>query len=283
MRTSALALVLLTVAAPASAQPEPFLGNWRGTVKSAAGTETTIVVTIAKDGGKYSGSTTGLSEGADVPLTKVEVTSSGLAVEAASESRLGNVSLSALFTQEGPVLTGAGTVGIGGQRFPVTFALRRRARADVVQRQVEQQVAYFVGRWAFEYIGGEFPPLSIGNRKGELTIARAGASNFAAGTLKGDSFGTAFEERVFIGVDPDTDTLVMAERRGEGLELLSLGNWKSPLAVTFTTSPVTASGKTYQLRRVFSILSDTSFDVTEEFSVDGGPFRRLGIGHYTKQ
>jgi hypothetical protein len=273
------------MAAPALAyaQQDPVVGNWRGTVKSAAGTETTIVITIAKNGDKYFGSTTGLSEGADVPLTRVDVSNSGVTLEAASESRLGSVSLSALLTPEGPALNGAGTVGIGGQRFPVTFALRRRARADVVQRQVDQQVSYFVGTWAFDYVGGEFPPLSIGNRKGELTIARIGTSSFASGTLKGDSFGTAFEERVLIGVEPESDMLVMTERRGEGLELVSLGNWKSPLAVTFTTSPVTSGGKTYQLRRVFSILSDTSFDVTEEFSVDGGPFRRLGAGHYTKQ
>jgi len=38
----------------------------------------------------------------------------------------------------------------------------------------------------------------------------------------------------------------------------------------------------YQLRRVISVMSPTAFDVTEEFSVDGGPFKRLGNGHYTK-
>jgi len=39
----------------------------------------------------------------------------------------------------------------------------------------------------------------------------------------------------------------------------------------------------YQLRRVLSVTSDTAFDVTEEFSVDGSAFRRLGNAHYTKQ
>ena len=38
----------------------------------------------------------------------------------------------------------------------------------------------------------------------------------------------------------------------------------------------------YQLRRVLSVTSDTAFDVTEEFSVDGSAFRRLGNAHYTK-
>jgi hypothetical protein len=34
---------------------------------------------------------------------------------------------------------------------------------------------------------------------------------------------------------------------------------------------------------VISVLSDTAFDVTEEFSIDGGALRRLGNAHYTKQ
>ena len=59
-------------------------------------------------------------------------------------------------------------------------------------------------------------------------------------------------------------------------------NWRSPIAMTFTTSPVQADGKTFQLRRLLSVTSPTAFDVTEEFSVDGGPFKRLGKGHYTK-
>jgi hypothetical protein len=33
---------------------------------------------------------------------------------------------------------------------------------------------------------------------------------------------------------------------------------------------------------MMSVMSTTAFDVTEEFSIDGGPFKRLGNGHYTK-
>jgi hypothetical protein len=65
--------------------------------------------------------------------------------------------------------------------------------------------------------------------------------------------------------------------------LASLANWSSPIAIVFTTAPVQADGKTYQLRRFISVHSATAFDVSEEFSVDGGPFKRLGNGHYTKQ
>ncbi len=38
----------------------------------------------------------------------------------------------------------------------------------------------------------------------------------------------------------------------------------------------------YKLRRLLSVTSPTAFEGTEEFSIDGGPFRRLGNGHYTR-
>jgi hypothetical protein len=283
MKTLWLTIVTFAVPALVLAQQDPVVGNWRGTVKSTTGAETTIVLTIAKNGDRYFGSTTGLSEGADVPFTKLEVNGTQATFESAAESRLGAVMLTGTLMVDGNRVMGEGQVGVGAQRFPITFTLQRRMRADVVQHQVEQSAAYFAGRWKFDYIGGEFPPLSIGNRQGEVTFARAGASSFVSGVLKGESYGTAFEERIFIGVDADTDTLVMAERHGDGTEILSVGNWKSPLAIVFQTSPVVTNGKTYQLRRTYSILSETAFNVAEEFSVDGGPFRRLGAGHFTKQ
>jgi hypothetical protein len=104
-----------------------------------------------------------------------------------------------------------------------------------------------------------------------------------SGRVQGDLAGKPYQETLSIGVDPEAKTVAYHERRADGVELMSLGNWRSPLAIVFQTSPVQADGKTFQLRRVMQILSESSFDVTEEFSVDGGPFRRLGNGHYTKQ
>ena len=89
-------------------------------------------------------------------------------------------------------------------------------------------------------------------------------------------------EQISIGLDPSTNAMSLVERRGDGVELVSVASWRSPIAITFETSPVVASGRSYQLRRLLSLRSATAFDVTEEFSVDGGPFRRLGAGHYTK-
>jgi hypothetical protein len=279
----ALAFVFALLPLAGHAQPDPVVGNWRGTITSAGGTETPFVLTIGKSGDRYVGSTSGLAEGGDVALRTLDVTGPSMTFEAAAESRMGTVAISGSLAAEGGTLKGDGTLGIGNQRFPVSFALQRRLRADVVQHQVAQSADYFVGRWNFAYVGGEFPPLSTGNREGSVTFAREGASNFVSGTLQGSSYGTAFTVRMSIGVDPDTDMIVLDEKRQGGPELLALGNWRSPLAVVFVTSPVQSGGKTYQLKRVFSILSESAFDVTEEFSVDGGPFRRLGQGHFTKQ
>ena len=77
--------------------------------------------------------------------------------------------------------------------------------------------------------------------------------------------------------------LAVVERRADQTELISVASWESPLAITFTTSPVTSNGRTYQLRRVIQVLNDVSFDIVEEFAVDGGAFRRLGNARYSKE
>lgn len=160
---------------------------------------------------------------------------------------------------------------------------QRQRRESPPQHQVERTVDYFVGRWRFEYVGGEFPPLSGGGRTGTLTFSRLGASNFVAGQLDGELGGKPYKESQTIGFEPESHTLVLVERRLDGVELVSLGAWRSPLAITWQTVPLQANGRMYQLRRVFAVTSETAFQVTEEFSVDGGPYRRLGSGHYTKQ
>jgi hypothetical protein len=167
-----------------------------------------------------------------------------------------------------------------GQAEPPRQRLRRESPP---QHQVERTIGYFAGKWRFEYTGGEFPPLSGGSRSGTITFLRIGTSNFVAGQLDGELAGKPYRETQTIGFDPDTFALAVVERRPDNNELVSVGHWRSPLAILFQTAPVQAGGKTYQLKRVISVTSDVAFEVTEDFSVDGGPFKRLGKGHYTKQ
>src|SRR3954454_1600269 len=271
-------------ALPARPAPpgDPVVGNWRGTMTSAAGVESPIIITIAKKGDGYAGSTSGFTASTESALKRLTVSGTKVSMEAADDSKLGAVSLAADLAVEGNALKGAGIVSIGAQKFDVSLALQRRPRAEAIQPHVEQRVDYFVGRWKFEYLGAEYPPLSSGGRSGTLTFTRLGAANFVTGRLDGELLGKPYQEQMSIALDPDTSMLAVVEKRPEGVELVSVASWRSPIAITFQTSPVQANGKIYQLRRLLSVTSPTAFDVTEEFSVDGGPFKRLGNGHYTK-
>ena len=290
LRAIIVAVVAAQAGAPAQpavpARPalpaDPVVGNWRGTLTSAMGVESPIIITIVKKGDGYAGSTSGLSASSESALKRVTVNGTKVSVEAADDSKLGAVSLSADLTAEGNTLKGAGTVSVGAQTFDITLALQRRPRADAIQPHVEQRIDYFAGRWKYEYLGAEYPPLSAGGRSGTLTFTKTGASNFVTGRLEGELLGKPYQEQLSIGLDPETNMLAFVEKRPGAVELVSVASWRSPIAIRFQTSPVQANGKVYQLRRLMSILSPTAFDVTEEFSVDGGPFRRLGIGHYTK-
>jgi hypothetical protein len=258
------------------APQDPVVGNWRGTVKNHEGGDSAIILTIAKKGDGYAGSTNGLNATSEIPLKKLTVDGPKVSFEASAESRLGDVTLASELTAEGNAMRGIGVVSVGAQRFDVTLALQRRPRAEVIQPHVEQRPDYFVGRWTFEYVGAEYPPLSAGTRSGTATFSRTGASNFVTGRVDGDVAGKTYRETLKIGFDPDTNMLVFAERRSDGTDLVSLANWRSPIAMTFHTSPVQANGRIYQLRRVIAVTSNTAFEVTEELSIDGGN------AHYTK-
>jgi hypothetical protein len=271
----------MAVAVPISSQTDPVVGQWRGTLKSAAGVDTPIIITITKKGDVYSGSTNGVNAQSEIPLKKLVVAGSKVTLEAMSESRLGDVALAGELTAEGAAMKGAGTLAVGAQKFDVTFALNRRPRAEVSQPRVEQRIDYFVGRWTFDYTGAEFPPVSAGSRSGVATFTSDGG-NFVTGRLDVDTGSRKYQETWKVGLDPETNMLVFVERREDGFELANIGNWRSPIGITVMTSPVTAGGKTYQLRRFIAVHSPAAFDMTEELSVDGGPFRRVGNAKYTK-
>jgi hypothetical protein len=280
----AAAVLVLAAAAAAGAQAPGLTGEWRGTITSAAGADTPFVLTISDTRDGPAGSTGGLGATAsDVPLTAIAIDGRQVSFRAASDSRLGGVEIAGTLTADGNRLTGAGSIAVGGQRFPATFDLRRRPRPTVTQPQIPQSIDYFVGQWRFEYVGAEYPPVSAGTRAGTVTFTRVAQSSFARGTVQGEVYGDRYEETIDVGFDPDSKGVAWIDRRPDGTELVSVGDWSSPLAITFKTAPVESGGRTYQLRRVLSVRSETAFDVTEELSIDGGPFKRLGNGTYTKQ
>ncbi len=259
-------------------------GNWRGAATAADGATTAVVLALADVDGTWTGTVSGFEPGRDAPLTRVEVTDGGLLAETEVATRLGLllVRFDLTLAEEGDQLTGTRQVIAGAQRIASDVELRRRRRRGVPQPQVEQRIGYFAGTWTFDYTGGEYPPLSLGTRSGRITFAQRGDSPWVDGVVTGEVYGEAYEEQTSIGFEADSQMLVVQEQLSNGVELLSVGDWRSPIGIDFLTRPVEADGRMYQLRRLLSVTSDRAFRVTEEFSVDGGPFRRLGNANYQR-
>ena len=281
-------LLVLLVAVDGSAQRaggtpgDPLEGSFRGTLSTPEGEEHRAVVTFIKAGDTYRGTITGFQEDVEVPLTNIVLAGTKVTAETAMESGLGPIIVRYDLDLDGNTLKGTGEVDLGWHSF--TFALegRRRGRLDVPQPQVEQRLDYFLGTWNFEYTGAEFPPLTIGPRTGSVTFTQIGNSNFLEGHVEGESFGDEFEETILLGYDDKTMMLVFLEHLSTGAEVVSIGSWKSPIAITFTSSPVEGDGQMLTLQRTLRVTSEFAFEVTDQISVDGGRARRLGNGHFTK-
>jgi hypothetical protein len=289
MRAGLLAMVLCFLAAastaaqrggPPGAAREPIVGAWRGTIRVAAEAPTPLVLSVVRRGDRYAG-TLNFGGANEIVLRRVAVDGSRLSVESGADSKMGAVAITAELTADGNKLTGVGTLSVGSLPVTVAIELQRLPRADVLQPVVEQRTSYFVGRWTFEYLGGEFPPLSPGSRTGTATFTSANPAA-VTGTIDGDAGGTPYREHWSMTFDATTQMLAVIERRAGGFELLSVANWQTPLAIRFTTAPVREGGRSFQLQRLLRVVSDSAFTVTEEFSVDGGPLRRLGQATFEK-
>ena len=283
-----LAFIVVMSAAPpavlAQTTEEAYLGTWRGNASGTEGAITNVALTLTSSNGEFSGVMSGFATGREAPLTSATLSNGTLTVETTVDSRLGSLSVryELRLSEDNDVLTGTQCLVFGDQRFLFNVELKKRRRRDVPQPQVEQSIEYFLGTWAFEYTGGEFPPLSIGTRSGQLTVTRRRDSNWAEGTIVGDVFGDSYTERVTIGFDSENQFLVFKETLSNDVELLSIADWQSPIGISFVTIPIEYDDHLYQLRRVMTVTSEIAFQVTEEFSVDGGPFRRLGNADYQR-
>ena len=288
MRVAPLAIVLAVLSVEAAAQrnaapavpSDPAVGAWRGTIRAAPEAPTPLILSIVRRGDTYAGAIN-VGGANEIALRRVTVAGNHVTIESGAESRIGAIALAAELMLDGNKLGGGGTLSVGPLPASVTIELQRLPRADVLQPVVEQRAAYFVGRWTFEYLGGDFPPLSPGSRSGTATFTSTSPETIAA-VIDASIDGKPHREQWSMTFDAATHMLAVVERRAGGAELLSVANWQTPLAIRFTTAPVDDGGRRYQLRRLLRILSDTSFNVTEEFSVDGAPFRRLGHATFEK-
>ncbi len=304
---------------PARAPRDPWAGSWRGQLTTSQGPDTTAAlrVTVATDStglvrvdggggalsadgasvaptnititlvgpaqdGSYTGLATGFGPGTEVRLSSVRTSDVQVTVEGATDTAFGPLAFVYSLTKQDQVLAGGGRVTLGDHGFDVSLELKRGRRTDVPQPQIEPRIGYFSGDWGFEYTGGEFPPLSIGTRTGTVSFTALPHGPFVQGLVTGEVFGEPYEETWTIGFDADSQSVILNEQLSTGQQLVSLGDWTSPIAITFLTAPVEADGHVYVLRRLMQTTSNSAFTVTDTFSVDGGPFRRLGNGSYLR-
>jgi hypothetical protein len=159
----------------------------------------------------------------------------------------------------------------------------RKPRVSPPQPQQPQSADYFVGSWTFSWVGRE-SPVTAGPREGTLTYARKGAGATlelrTEGKLDG---GAAFTETGTADWNAEKKTMTFVERLSTGLELRSVGDWSSPIGIRAESEPVKAGSQSIRVRRLYSILSPQSYMVTEEISVNGGPYQRLGNGRFQKK
>lgn len=146
----------------------------------------------------------------------------------------------------------------------------------------KQGVEYFIGTWNFKWTGREsaFTP---GPRTGTVTFTRLGDTSFLEFQSSGTAEGIgAYKESGTLGWQAAQKVVALHERLWGNVEMLSVGDWSSPIAIRFESSPVRVKDQTLRLRRTYGIVSAGSFTVSEELSVDGGAFMRLGGGVFTK-
>ena len=277
-----VATLALALAAPALGQRDPWAGSWRGVLTTPQGDDTNITITLVAGDAGYTGLVTGFGPGTEIRLSSVSTSDVQVTVEGATETDFGPLAFVYSLTRNDQVLAGGGRVTLGDHGFDVSIELKRARRADVPQPQIEQRIDYFVGDWTFEYTGGEFPPLGIGTRSGRVTFTAIPHGPFVLGQVTGEVFGDPYEETWTIGFNANIQSIVWLEQLSTGQQLVGLGDWTSPIGITFLTAPVEAEGSVYVLKRLMRMTSDKSFSVTDQFSVDGGPFRRLGDGSYFK-
>lgn len=160
---------------------------------------------------------------------------------------------------------------------------RLLGRPSPPQPQQQRGLVYFVGTWKFAWTGRE-TPLTPGPRQGTATITRAGNAPTASVAIEGTvDEGPVYKESGSLQWDERTARITISDRLASGPEIAGSAEWSSPIAFKIETEPMTVKGQTLRVRRTYSILSATSFNITEELSTNGGAFQRVGTGDFRKQ
>lgn len=307
MRRSLIILTgLLITTAVAAAQQDRLEGRWQGTVQSPQG-ERPAAATFKKSGDGYTGTITGRGN-QEMPFKQIKVEGDKITAQAEIESPQGAVVVNYEFTVQGDALKGKGEIEFGGQSFTLTYDLKRggagqpaatppaqqtqpaqsegqqrqQSRPIVPQPQQKPSLDYFIGQWSFKWLGRESPLTPGGSVEGTVTFTKSPDGKFADGRWESKSANGIVREASVIGFDENRKVLASVEQRSNGVQLIGIGDWNSPIIIRFAIKSIEVKGQKLQLNRTISVISAHSFSITEELSEDGGPFVRLGSAVFTK-
>lgn len=294
----AVILILLIPAVPARAQQDPLQGRWEGVVQSIQGERAARAI-IKKEGDTYTGTITGIR--GDIAVKEIKLDGETVTAKSQIDSPQGSVAVNYQLVLKGETLKGKGEVDIGGQTFGFDLDLKRVSldasiptqaapaqpagqqaapqRRDVPQPTQKQALEYFLGQWKFKWYGRESPLGPGAPTEGTITYTPLVEGKFAESRSEGPD-KTAY--RAVLGYNDQKKMLAVFERLANGIEIISMGDWTSPIAIRFDVAPIKVKGQTLRLRRTISIVAAHSYTVTEELSMDGGPFQRLGNGLFTR-
>jgi hypothetical protein len=154
-------------------------------------------------------------------------------------------------------------------------------RPSPPQPTQRQGVEYFAGTWSFKW-NGRSSALSAGPLEGTATFTRRGETPVLDVRVEArvDDGGRYLETGTMEW--NDAQKMMTMRLQVDGANVAGNGDWTSPIALRFESAPVKVGTETVRLRRVYNIISATSFTVAEELSSNGGPYTRLGRGVYSR-
>lgn len=305
------AVVMTVLFGPrALGQTDPLVGRWEGKTDSPQGERPTSAV-FKKEATGYSGTVNVLNR--DAPLKDIKVDGKKVTAQATVDTPQAAVAIKYDLVLDGDNLNGKGEVDFGGQTFSFDVTLKRAAagaaaappagaapaagaqaqqgggqaqgagqqRAPSPPQPMQKQSAdYFVGTWNVKVVGRE-SALGVAPRAGTMTFTK-NANGSLTGRGSSTHEGGTLQEDISLTFDEATKMLTVAEKRSNGIQLRSRGDWTSPISIRFTFEPIKAGRQSLNLKRTISVISPYSFSVVEELSEDGGPLVRLSSALYSK-
>jgi hypothetical protein len=296
-------LVLATTASLTRAgqsAPSGLEGKWVGTVDSIQGQGRASMTLKRSSGEGYTGTMTRLIGQGEIPLTDVSLDGDKMTAKSQVDAPQGKFDIKFSFVLSGDSLKGKGEVEFNGQTFEIKYDLNREGSAaanaaqaaqakagrpqmggQVPQPHQKQGLDYFIGQWKYTWVGRDSELGRNDPSEGSITFTRTAPDRISGVNDSGAPSGL-FWGVTAVGFDEGTKHLTFEEHRGKGLDMKTVGDWTTPISIRFDIPPLKADGHTVNLRRTISVISGYSFTVTEELSVDGGPFERLGQGTFAK-